>query len=105
MITEGSHHPSKRKRADFSLIDWALSRVKIKSWVLIESKRNSNFTAKNWYITHLAYQVIALTLGFYPVMLAMWLLWSLADSLKDQNLPSRIGTYGTIVAYKHKKVL
>jgi hypothetical protein len=46
MIKVGSRHPSKRKGADFSVIGWALSRVKKKSWVLSESKRNSNLTAK-----------------------------------------------------------
>jgi hypothetical protein len=47
MLTVGSRHTSKRKGADFSVIGWALSCVKKKSWVLNESKRNSNFTAKN----------------------------------------------------------
>jgi len=68
MITVGSRHTSKRS-ADFSVIGWALSCVKKKSWVLTESKRNSNFTAKNWHTTRLAYQLIIRTLIFYPVIL------------------------------------
>ena len=30
-----------------------------------------------------------------------WLLWSLADSLRDQNFPSRTGTHDTTVAFIH----
>jgi hypothetical protein len=102
MITVGSSHISKRRGADFSVIGWALSRVRKKilgsDWI----KKKLKFYRKKLIHNSPSLPTVNTDVEILSCN-TMWLLWSLADSLRDQNFPSRTWTHDTSVAYTHKK--